>query len=113
LINRNTVKEDLHVFARQTAHENRSKLTGCTGLDNIDSRDLPERVAHALDLFLLEIVRRNHAHTGRRLSERNIEACCGHDDWFGLRRFLLISRCRSDGVLREASDWRENQQCSK
>src|SRR5438552_13693087 len=92
LINRNTVKKDLHVFARQTAHENGSELTGRTGLDNIESWNVTKRVAHALDLFLLEIVRRNQAHTGRRLIERNVSSR-GRDNY--RFRFFLIGDCRS------------------
>jgi hypothetical protein len=36
-------------------------------------------------LFLLEIFRRDHAYTGGRLIERNVEACSRDYDWFGFR----------------------------
>ena len=66
LIDRDAIEQDLRVLAAQSAGENRRQLAGCSGLNNGQPRHFAERITDALDLFLLEIFRSNHAHAGWR-----------------------------------------------
>ena len=61
LINRNAVEQNLRVFAAQSTHEHRGQLAGRPGLHHGQARHFAQRIAHALDLFLLEVFRGDHA----------------------------------------------------
>jgi len=86
LIDRNAVEEHLGMRAIQTAREHGSELTWCSCLHNRQSGNSAKRVAHALDLFLFNIFRRDHAHAGGRFLFGNFGARSGNDHRFG-RRF--------------------------
>src|SRR5439155_26467887 len=64
LIDRNAIEQDLHVLARQTAQENRGQLTGSSSLNDGKSRNFTQRVGHAFDLFVVDLLRINHRHAG-------------------------------------------------
>ena len=85
LIDRNAIEQNLCVFAAQSTSENRGQLASRSGLHNGQPGNFAKRVAYALDLFLLEILRANHADAGRRLIERNVESRRGNDDLLNLR----------------------------
>src|SRR5205823_7264548 len=88
LINRNAIEQDLHVLARQTAQENRGQLTGSSSLNDGKTRNFTQRVGHAFDLFVVDLLRINHRHAGRRLIERNIETGGGDDDRLCFRQWV-------------------------
>ena len=72
LIDRNAIEQDLHVLARQSAHEDRRQLPRRSGLDHIKARDFAKSITDALDLFMIDILRIDHAHAGGRSIERNV-----------------------------------------
>src|ERR1700675_2571284 len=78
--------------AIEAARENGSELTRCSSLHHRQARNFAERIGHALDLFLIEFFRRDHAYARRRLIQRYVRARCRDDNGLGLR--LPVRGCR-------------------
>ena len=85
LVDRNAIEQDLGVLAAQSARKNRRQLAGCSGLNNGEPWHLAQSIAHAFDLFLLQILRRDHARAGGRLVERNVETRRCNDNRLSFR----------------------------
>jgi hypothetical protein len=107
LIDRNAIEQDLRVFAAQAAHKHRRELTGCPGLHDGETGHFAERIRDAVDLFLLEILRENHANGRGRIFFRNRNARRADDD---LCAFSLRQSRRSYCILAAADDWRSHKQ---
>ena len=85
LINRNAVEQNLCVLAAQSTGENRGQLAGHSSLHDGQARHFAQCIAYALDLFLLEIFRRDYAHARGRLIQRNIKASSRDDHLLSFR----------------------------
>src|SRR5205807_361127 len=83
LIDGDSIEQDLHVLARQSAHENRRELSRRSGLNNRKTRNFSQGIRDPLDLLMIDVFRIDHADAGRRLIERNIETCRRDDDRLG------------------------------
>ena len=73
LIDRNAVEQNLRVFAAKSAGKDRRQLAGHSGLHYGQPRHFAQSIADALDLFLLQLLRVDHARACGRLVQRNIE----------------------------------------
>src|SRR5438067_6019326 len=56
LIDRNSIEQDLHILARQPAHEDRRQLPRRSSLDYGQPWNLSERVRSTFDLFIIDVL---------------------------------------------------------